>query len=422
MTLAPAVLLSALLLSEPPATNEARAKAFIAALEKGDFEAAGKDFSDAMNKALPKDKLETMWTALQKQVGKFKKQGRIRVEPTGLYQVVYVTCEFEKAALEARIPFDAEGHLAGLNFVPPDTGAPPPYVRKDSFVESAVIVGSGEWKLPGTLSMPKGDGPFPAVVLVHGSGPQDRDQSIRSLKPFRDLAWGLATRGIAVLRYEKRTKEYPLKVVALPSFTLKEETIDDALAAAALLRQTKGIDPKRVCIVGNSQGALLAPRMALGDRELAGIALLAAPSRSLVTLILEQTERELKTAADEPTKKLLTTLRSIGEMLRDGKVTAETPRSELMGMTTGYWLELGAYLAPPDAVKLSLPILILQGEADDQVTMEDFAGWKKVMADRQNVTLKSYPKLGHVFVELGKSKYVAEEVITDIADWIKKTR
>lgn len=422
MVVAPALVLSALLVAEPPASNEARAKAFIAALEKGDFEAAGKDFSDAMKKLLPKDKIETIWTALQMQVGKFKKQGRIRLEQAGLFQVLYVTCEFEKATLEAKMPFDAEGHLSGLNFAPPDTGAPPPYARKDSFVESAVTVGSDEWKLPGTLTLPKGDGPFPAVVLVHGSGPQDRDQSIGPLKPFRDLAWGLASRGIAVLRYEKRTKEYPLKVAALPTFSLKEETIDDALAAAALLRQTKGIDPKRVFIAGNSQGALLAPRMALDDRKLAGIALLASPSRSLVTLLLEQTERELKTAADEPTKKLLTTLRLIGEKLRDGKVTTETPRSELLGMTGGYWLEFSSYLAPPDAIKLSLPILILQGEADDQVTMEDFAGWKKVMAGHNNASLKSYPKLGHTFVELAKSKYVAQEVVADIADWIKKIK
>jgi uncharacterized protein len=422
MTLAPVLLISALVVMQPPASNDTRAQSFIAALEKRDFDAAAKDFSEAMTKALPNDKLDAMWTALQKQVGKFKKQSRIRREPSGLNQVLYVTCEFERAALEARIAFDAAGHIAGLSFVPPDTGAPPPYVRKNSFVESAITVGSGEWKLPGTLTMPKGDGPFPAVVLVHGSGPQDRDESIGALKPFRDLAWGLATRGIAVLRYEKRTREHPLKVVALPSFTLKEETIDDALLAAALLRHSQGIDPKRVLIVGHSQGALLAPRMALADRDLAGIVLMAAPSRTLVTLILEQTERELKTASDEATRKLLTILRSIGEKLKNGKVTAETPRSELLGMTAGYWLEFRDYLAPPDAVKLALPILILQGEADNQVTMEDFAGWKKALAGRKDVSFKSYPKLGHPFVDPGKSKYVAEEVVADIADWIQKIR
>jgi uncharacterized protein len=94
----------------------------------------------------------------------------------------------------------------------------------------------------------------------------------------------------------------------------------------------------------------------------------------------------------------------------------------LMGMTAGYWLELRDYLAPPDAVKLTLPMLILQGEADSQVTMDDFSGWKKAMAEHKNASLKSYPKLSHTFVEPGKSKYVAEEVVADVADWIKKIR
>jgi dienelactone hydrolase len=406
----------------PTATNiEARAVAFVEAFTKGDFEAATNDFTDAMKKALPSDKFEALAKALQGQVGKFKKQGKVRQEKQPPYDLVFVTCEFEKATLEAKLVFDKEGRISGLNFVPPQSTAPPPYARKESFTESGVTIGSGEWRLPGTLTMPKGGGPFPAVVLVHGSGPQDRDETIGQTKPFRDIAWGLASRGIAVIRYEKRTKVHAMKIVALSQFTVKEETIDDAVAAAALLRKTPGIDAKRVFIVGHSLGAMMAPRIALADHDLAGIVLLAAPSRTLVDVLLEQTERELKTATQDGQKQLLTTLQTIARKLKNREITDATPRSELMGIPPGYWLEFRDYKAPADAAQVKVPMLILQGEADDQVTMEDFVGWKMAAANWKNATLKSYPKLNHEFVDMtATTKFVLGEVVTDVADWIKK--
>jgi uncharacterized protein len=267
-------------------------------------------------------------------------------------------------------------------------------------------------------------------VLVHGSGPQDRDETIGRLKPFRDLAWGLATKGIAVLRYEKRTKEHGLKTLEVKNFTVKEETTDDALAAAEMLRSTAKIDPKRVFVAGHSLGAMMAPKMALADKALAGIVLLASPSRPLEVLMLEQTERALddKTSKPEAEVKMLATLRAIATKVTDGKLTADTSPAELMGMSAGYWHSITGYRPPADALKLTLPILVLQGEADVQVTMADFDGWKKAMAGRQNVTLRSYPSLSHFFTrsdgkgdpkEVAKPANVSEDVINDITAWIK---
>lgn len=124
--------------------------------------------------------------------------------------------------VEIRAATDAEGRLLGATIpsqnvviertaladAQPGAAAPspPPYADRATFAEQEVVVGSGEWALPGTLSLPNGAGPFPAVVLVHGSGPADRDETVGPNKPFRDLAWGLASRGVAVLRYDKRTR------------------------------------------------------------------------------------------------------------------------------------------------------------------------------------------------------------------------
>ena len=288
--------------TQTPAPSEdavtVKAREFIAAMAKGDFTLAVSGFDETMLKAMPAATLEALWTKqLPAQVGAFKQQGPARREELQGYQIVLVTCSFEKTLLDARVVFDKAGKIAGLQFVPPAPPAkyePPAYADPAKLTETDVTVGSGEWALPGTLTMPKGSGPFPGLVLVHGSGPNDRDETLGPNKPFKDLAWGLATRGIAVLRYDKRSKVYGKKIVADPKLeatvTVKEETIDDAVAAAALLQKTPGIDPKRVFVLGHSLGGYLMPRIALAAKplHLAGFISMAGLTRPLDDTILRQ--------------------------------------------------------------------------------------------------------------------------------------
>ncbi len=284
-----------------PQTEDAltiKARAFLEALAKGDFQGAVSDFDETMLKLSGPDKLEPMWTKqLPAQVGAFKQQGPARREQFQGYEIVLVACSFEKAVLDARIVFDKDGQDRGFQFVPPAPPAnyaPPAYADASKFEESEVTIGSGEWALPGTLTMPKGAGPVPGLVLVHGSGPNDRDETIGPNKPFKDLAWGLATRGIAVVRYEKRSKVYGQRIVADPELearlTVKDETIDDALAAAALLQGTKGVDPKRIFILGHSLGGFLMPRIALAAEPLglSGFISLAGLTQPLDDTIVRQ--------------------------------------------------------------------------------------------------------------------------------------
>src|SRR5262249_47483141 len=148
--------------------------------------------------------------------------------------------------------------------------------------------------------------------------------------------------------------------------------------------------------------------------------MLAAPSRPLEDVMLEQTEAGLKHRDKlmEADVKLLEALHHIGKLIKDGKLNDDTPSSELLGATPKYWRSLCGYTTVPDAQKLKLPILILQGENDVQITMVDFAGWKKSMDGHQNATLKSYAKLDHTFTpfdpvpdteEGGKPAHVSPE-------------
>jgi dienelactone hydrolase len=420
------------------AERVARAKALVEALFKEDYAKAGKDFDKAMQKALPEAKLKEIPAKLKAAVGAYRKQLGTRTEKAGKYDVVYVTCEFAKFKLDARVVFDAEGKITGLFFrparEPASTFKAPPYARPESFREREVVVGEGgEWPLPGTLSVPRGKGPFPAVVLLHGSGPHDRDETVLANKPFRDLAWGLASQGVAVLRFVKRTERHGTKwVKSKVPLTHKEEVIDDALEAVALLRKQKDIDPKRIFVLGHSLGAVCAPAVGARDPALAGLILLAGNSRPLEDVYLDQVLyfAALKGKLTEEDKKEIEKIRKQVKRVKDPKLSPDTPREELpLGMPAPYVIALRAYDQTGTAAKLKMPLLILQGERDYQVTMADFAGWQKALAGRKNVTFRSYPALNHLFMagkgksrpeEYGRAGHVAGEVIDGIAAWIKK--
>jgi len=154
--------------------------------------------------------------------------------------VVDLAGGFENQELTVRVVFNDGLQVSGFFFRPPE---PPPYeapgyVDTGSFSEVDVAVGEEPWELPGVLSVPTGDGPFPVVVLVHGSGPNDRDETLGGNRPFRDLAWGLASAGVAVLRYDKRTRVYGTSLP--PEIGLEEEVIEDALSALAAVKKMKG--------------------------------------------------------------------------------------------------------------------------------------------------------------------------------------
>jgi dienelactone hydrolase len=295
-----------------------------------------------------------------------------------------------------------------------------------------VTVGAGTpYPLPATLDMPLGDGPFPAVVLVHGSGPHDRDETIGPNKPLRDLADGLASRGIATLRYEKRTRQHAAKFIDAP-ITIKEEVLDDARGAVALLRQTPGVDPKRVFIVGHSLGGMLAPKLATLDPKLGGIVVLAGNARPLEDLIVEQFTYlgKLGGEPDAVVMERLDKVKAAAAKVKDPKLSPETPAAELpLGVRAEYWLSLRGYEPATVAAGLSMPVLVLSGERDYQVPAADFDVWTKALANKPTATLKRYPGLNHLFMagegpptpaEYQKEGHVAEGIVEDVANWIRK--
>ena len=418
-----------------------KARAFVGALSRSDFRAAAGDFDETMLKVSGPDKLAEFWKQVPDRLGAFKKQNAARREKLGPYDIVLVTCDFEKATLDIRVVFDAAGKIAGFQFVPPASAVkyePPSYADPAKFVEREVTIGKGEWQLPGTLSLPKGRGPFAAVVLVHGSGPNDRDETIGPNKPFKDLAWGLATFGIAVLRYDKLTYIYGPKLVADPKLasglTVKLETIDGAVDAVRLLKTIQEVDGKKIFILGHSLGGTLVPRIALAAQDLgvAGFIVMAGLTEPLPETILRQMTyiSTLGGPLDEARKKELDDIKAQAAKINALKPSDAGSSDRLLGATPSYWLDLKGYYPPAVAEKVSRPFLILQGGRDYQVTTVDLDSWKKALGGRSNVEFKLYPKLNHLFFEgqgmstpneyMTTHGSVAPYAVSDIAAFIKK--
>ena len=409
------------------------ARAFVDLLVKKDFTAAVATFDDTMKTAMPEAKLEETWNSVLAQVGAFKQATKTRTEKRGAYTIVFVTSDFQNSTLDIRVVFDQSKHIAGLFFAPATNAeyAPPTYVKTDSFREKEVTIGTNEWALPGTLTTPVGNGPFPAVVLIHGSGPNDRDETLGPNKPFKDLAWGLASKGVAVLRYEKRTKQHPSKLASIPKFTVKDEVIDDALAAVELLRKTEGIDAKRVFVLGHSLGGMLVPRIGRLDPNIAGLIVLAGPTRPLEDVLPEQLAYifSIDGSVSPEEQKQLDQTKAQAATVKALKPDDANSRTIVFGAPFSYWLDLRGYNPREAAKEIKQSLLILQGERDYQVTMDDFKRWNESLATKSNVTFKSYPSLNHLFIagtgrsmpsEYERAGHVDERVIEDIAAWIKK--
>jgi dienelactone hydrolase len=410
-----------------PEEIETATRDLVAALVRGDFVGASKGFDATMRSALPPEKLADAWRGVQGQVGAFVAIERVRLEPKGRYWISFARCRFERNEMVIKVVYDGQNQVAGLFFL--DAAADvawtvPPYANPAAFEEREVTVGSAP-SLPGALAMPKGAGPFPAVVLVHGSGPQDADETVGGVKVFKDLALGLASRGVAVVRYVKRTSAFPRGVV-----TVKEEVIDAARAAVDLLIATPGIDATRVVVLGHSQGGYLAPRIAHEDARIAGVVILAGNTRPLEDLLVEQL-RYLASQAPGATH-LQGALKDAIRFKSEIEDPALTPGRAMMpvlggGMTGAYFLDLRGYHPEKVAADLACPLFIVRGERDFQVGEADFDGWKNALGALPRVTLRQYSGCNHLFVvgtgpstpaEYEKPGHVDLRLVEDIATWV----
>lgn len=297
-----------------------------------------------------------------------------------------------------------------------------------------VSVGIGSPALRGTLTMPAGAGPFPAVVLVSGSGPNDQDETDGPNKPLRDIALGLAARGIASLRYDKRTRDYPGSI-QVSTFTPTQEYLPDAVTAINLLRGRPGIDPHRVFVLGHSQGGTYAPLIASRAPSVAGVILLAASTSRTADNLLRQARYRatLPGSIGTQARQAIPGLQRLAAVV-DNPQTLEAllrqdPSTPIdSGTGPAYYLDELRYDQVATARRIPQPLLILQGDRDYQVPPAQFEVWLKGLAGRKNVTSAQFPPADHLFLdgtgrptpaEYQRPGHVDPQVIAKIATWIR---
>lgn len=337
--------------------------------------------------------------------------------------------ERDGALLLAEVPLQ-KALLTRRGFVRAETspGASPgvPDAAQDPR-EKATTLQSPAGALPAILLVPKAEKPVPAVLFLSGSGPNDKDETIGPNKPFADIARGLGERGIASLRVDKRTLVIKDKS-KFADVRLKDEYYDDAKQAISLLATTEGVDPKRIFVVGHSEGAMVAPTVAAASPGTRGIVMMAPGVRPIDVVLIDQMERGAKLMGRdteeiaEQTKLLKETFAAIRDRERK-----DTP--PFMGAPAGYWRELIAVDVPQLVRDSKLPILVLQGDQDAQVRKDlDFELLRKrVGAAGGRVTYRSFSDLNHLFMkvehestgaEYGFPGKVEPEVVKAIGDWI----
>lgn len=408
-----------------------RATAFVQLLADGAFAAAHDRVAESVAGALSEQRLRNGWQQVTESVGSYRQltTAEYRGETQGVAFVVAVG-QFADGRQRFVVGF-RDGGIVAFRVRPAERAewTAPAYADESSFTERTLTLDApGECSLGGTLTLPTVDAAgetVPGVVLVHGNGALDRDATVGPNKPFKDLAWGLASRGVAVFRYDKRTHACE---VALADATIDDVTTDDAVTAVDRLRSTDRVD--EVFVAGHSFGGLLAPRIATRADSVAGVVLLAAgPTRPIADAIVAQQRHlaRLDGTVTDAERQQLDRTRAVAERIRSLDIEDDEVVARLGG--DEYYRSLREYDHAETAAALDVPVLVAQGGQDWQVTREaDFRRWRSALDGEPNVEFTTYPELNHLFQpSTGKATrqeyfvpdtHVAERLIVDVAGFV----
>lgn len=394
--------------------------------ETGDYEKVLNDFhyDTVMKKQLDNTLLTSAWEQLADPNGEFIEISNFDISTQGEFEIVGLVCKFSKGTIKFNVVFNENHEIAGFNFE-----AYEELEMSNSIKEIDYIFGKEGFELPAVLTIPEDKDTYPVVILVHGSGQHDKDETIGPNKPFQDIAWHLAEQGIGVFRYEKRTKEHSDKLIGDETFTIYDETIEDAALAYELISNEASICQDKIYILGHSLGGYVIPRIAKEVPKADGYIIMAGFVRPLEDLLVEQMEYifSLDNEITDDEKKTIDYYIALQNTVKNLDENKDYSLTELGGIGKDYWLDLKEYNPTALAKEINQPLLILQGNRDYQVTLADYNLWKSALQAKENVSFVLYEGLNHLFIkgegtptpdEYSALGHVDKDVLTDITNWI----
>ncbi len=367
-------------------------------------------------------------------VGTYGKLESVRPIFYGNYQgshFISYKLSFESLPYVLNLGFNPENKIVMISFLQAHkVYVSPDYVDVSKFSERHFKLNNGIFELPALFTAPNSPGKHPLVIILPESGPTDRDGSYGENRPYRDLANAMASNGYCTFRYDKRSLHYQNILLtaknAYENYTCREEYLDDLYKAMDTLLTFSEVDPARIYLLGHGQGGMLLPLVAKERKEVKGIAMLGSNYKRMQEMMMDQydylsyvTPNKKDEFMEEKEKALYSMNKKLNPLTEHYKMPYEVQAT--------YWIWLNKYPHVEIAKKLKKPILIMHGDRDYQVNMENLAGWKKDLGKQPNVTIKNYPKLNHLFYSGGAestySEYfmignIPDYVIKDLMDWL----
>ncbi len=408
---------------------ERRTSIYVAQFIEGNFNDFYADSSEQLQKSITQDELLKGWNSIVKVTG-------APGEPLGSVHSRQNDADIVACSVAGRlyniivtINYGSDGQPGGIwtSYAPQD---PPEPQSTDKWEEVSVTV--GDKQLPGMLALPKGVQKPPVVILIQGSGSSDMNEAIGTApnRPFEDIAHGLAEQGVATLRYNKRTYQYP----AGGGDTIEYEILDDAAAAVKLLGNDSRVDANRIYLLGHSLGGMMAPKITADNPQIKGFISMAGSLRALQDLILDQNKAVIEADASLDDQQKRDLLAQVEAEIEKTKTLDDAGTGYIMGIPANYWKSLNAIDSIAIVKGLNVPMLILQGSADFQVySDQDYVLWQSTLTGRKNVEFKLYNGLSHLFMTnqisangapdvsvYNAPNHVAPEVVTEIAAWVNK--
>ena len=403
-----------------------KAKNIFTSLQTNNFDTLNSFFSEAFSKKLTASELEKTFIKFEERYGKAESLLEFAVKVTAEETYYEQGIHFKKEKMDIIFALNENMELISLRVGPYSDKTEwhaPTYVKQQHFEEYPIEIGN-ELPLMGKITRPLRPEELVIVVMVHGSGPNDMNESLGPNKLFKDLAYGLASNNIASIRYNKRSYDYKSSLSKQANtITIDKVVTDDAVKAIAKAREL-GAD--KVILLGHSLGAHMAPKIA-SKAKVDAVVLMAGNVSSLQDMILPQIEYIMKNDSAAINKMQYNRIKWQVDNLEKGNFDSTTVGPILpLGLLGIFWLSMQNYQPQKISKKQDIPYLVLNGERDYQVTVEEAKKWKGGSKHKYSKTI-IYPMLNHMFFagegiilpsEYQKVGHMSEEVLTAISTWI----